>query len=85
VKDKRLEEYEEEDVRSSLDLRLAETVDSYQDREKKCMIYSITTHFPHKTLGLFDSPLTLFSLKSFSQISFSSLAFDTLESIFQVL
>ncbi|MEM4000236.1 MAG: AAA domain-containing protein [Saccharolobus sp.] len=33
-----------------LDLRLAETVDSYQDKEKKCIIYSITTHFPHKTL-----------------------------------
>jgi len=33
-----------------LDLRLAETVDSYQGREKELIIYSITAHYEHKAL-----------------------------------
>ncbi|MEM4466321.1 MAG: AAA domain-containing protein [Nitrososphaerota archaeon] len=50
AKGKNMREQEPEDVENLLDLRLAETVDSYQGREKKCIIYSITTHFPHKAL-----------------------------------
>jgi DNA replication ATP-dependent helicase Dna2 len=40
-------EIERPDSASILDLRIAETVDSYQGREKPCIIYSITTHTPH--------------------------------------
>jgi superfamily I DNA and/or RNA helicase len=44
------EEYEPEDPENLLDLRLAETVDSFQGREKDLVIYSITTHYEHKAL-----------------------------------
>jgi DNA replication ATP-dependent helicase Dna2 len=46
----REEEYEPEETEDLLDLRLAETVDSFQGREKNLIIYSITTHFEHKAL-----------------------------------
>jgi len=39
-----------EEPESLLDLRLAETVDSYQGREKQVIIYSITAHYRHKAL-----------------------------------
>jgi len=44
------EDYEPEEPEDLLDLRLAETVDSYQGREKEIIIYSITTHYEHKAL-----------------------------------
>ena len=44
------EDYEPEEPEDLLDLRLAETVDSYQGREKDLVIYSITTHYEHKAL-----------------------------------
>ena len=44
------EEYEPEDPENLLDLRLAETVDSFQGREKDLIIYSITTHYEHKAI-----------------------------------
>lgn len=44
------EDYEPEEPEDLLDLRLAETVDSYQGREKELIIYSITTHYEHKAL-----------------------------------
>ncbi|MEM0204016.1 MAG: AAA domain-containing protein [Archaeoglobaceae archaeon] len=42
--------YELDDPEQLLDLRLAETVDSYQGREKELVIYSVTAHYPHKAL-----------------------------------
>jgi DNA replication ATP-dependent helicase Dna2 len=44
------EDYEPEEPEDLLDLRLAETVDSYQGREKELIIYSVTTHYEHKAL-----------------------------------
>jgi DNA replication ATP-dependent helicase Dna2 len=44
------EDYEPDEPEDLLDLRLAETVDSYQGREKELIIYSITTHYEHKAL-----------------------------------
>lgn len=44
------EEYEPDEAEDLLDLRLAETVDSFQGREKDLIIYSVTTHFEHKAL-----------------------------------
>lgn len=44
------EEVETADSATILDLRVAETVDSYQGREKPCIIYSITNHAPHIAL-----------------------------------
>jgi len=45
-----VEEDEELGSATLLDLRIAETVDSYQGREKPCVIYSITSHYPHIAL-----------------------------------
>ena len=44
------EKYEISDVEDLLDLRMAETVDSYQGREKELIIYSVTAHYEHKAL-----------------------------------
>ena len=44
------DEFEKSDSATLLDMRLAETVDSYQGREKRCVIYSLTAHFNHKAL-----------------------------------
>ena len=44
------EDIERTDSASILDLRIAETVDSYQGREKPCIIYSLTNHMPHVAL-----------------------------------
>jgi len=41
---------EPDDTENLLDLRISETVDSYQGREKEIIIYSITSHFEHKAL-----------------------------------
>ena len=49
-KEEAQEVYEASDVEDLLDLRLAETVDSYQGREKELIIYSITAHYEHKAL-----------------------------------
>lgn len=44
------ENYEPDEPEDLLDLRRAETVDSYQGREKELIIYSATTHYEHKAL-----------------------------------
>ena len=40
-----------DDPEDILDLRFAETIDSYQGREKECVIYSLTSHRYHKALA----------------------------------
>jgi len=50
IERRREEEYEPEETEDLLDLRLAETVDSFQGREKDLIIYSVTAHFEHKAL-----------------------------------
>jgi DNA replication ATP-dependent helicase Dna2 len=39
-----------EDPENLLDLRVSETVDSYQGREKEVVLYSVTAHYEHEAL-----------------------------------
>ena len=39
-----------EDPENLLDLRVSETVDSYQGREKEVVLYSVTSHYEHEAL-----------------------------------
>jgi DNA replication ATP-dependent helicase Dna2 len=39
-----------EDPENLLDLRVSETVDSYQGREKEAVLYSVTSHYEHEAL-----------------------------------
>jgi len=70
---------EPDDPEDLLDLRFAETVDSYQGREKECIIYSLTSHYYHKALADYrrlnvaitrakSKLIIVSSLKTFSKI-----------------
>jgi len=52
-KDIELYDFSNEDVENLLDLRVSETVDSFQGREKPIIIYSVVKHYFHKALGYY--------------------------------
>mgnify|MGYP000722273720 CR=1 FL=1 len=67
------EEYAPEEPENILDLRVAETVDSYQGREKQAIIYSITAHYSHKALQDYRRANVAFTRARSKLIVFSSL------------
>ena len=67
------EDYVPEDVEGLLDLRVAETVDSYQGREKELVIYSVTSHYLHKALEDYRRVNVAFSRAKSKLIIISSL------------
>lgn len=62
-----------EEAENLLDLRLAETVDSYQGREKEVVIYSITADYAHRALLDYRRTNVAFSRARSKLIVFSSL------------
>ena len=62
-----------EDVENLLDLRISETVDSYQGREKEVILYSITADYEHKALLDYRRANVAFSRVRSKLIIFSSL------------
>jgi DNA replication ATP-dependent helicase Dna2 len=62
-----------EDVENLLDLRISETVDSFQGREKEVILYSITAHYEHKALLDYRRVNVAFSRARSKLVVFSSL------------
>jgi DNA replication ATP-dependent helicase Dna2 len=62
-----------EEVENLLDLRISETVDSYQGREKEVVLYSITAHYEHDALLDYRRANVAFSRARSKLIIFSSL------------
>jgi len=62
-----------EDAESLLDLRVSETVDSYQGREKGVVLYSATAHYEHEALLDYRRANVAFSRARSKLIVFSSL------------
>ena len=62
-----------EDAESLLDLRVSETVDSYQGREKEVVLYSATAHYEHEALLDYRRANVAFSRARSKLIVFSSL------------
>ena len=62
-----------EEVENILDLRVAETVDSYQGREKQVILYSITASHIHKALQDYRRANVAFTRAKSKLIVFSSL------------
>jgi len=62
-----------EEVENLLDLRVSETVDSYQGREKEVVLYSITAHYEHDALLDYRRANVAFSRARSKLILFSSL------------
>jgi DNA replication ATP-dependent helicase Dna2 len=67
------EECSPEEAENLLDLRISETVDSYQGREKEVILYSITAHYEHKALLDYRRANVAFSRARSKLILFSSL------------
>jgi DNA replication ATP-dependent helicase Dna2 len=62
-----------EEVENLLDLRISETVDSYQGREKEVVLYSITAHYEHDALLDYRRANVAFSRARSKLVIFSSL------------
>jgi DNA replication ATP-dependent helicase Dna2 len=62
-----------EEAENLLDLRISETVDSYQGREKEVILYSITADYEHKALLDYRRANVAFSRTRSKLIVFSSL------------
>ena len=62
-----------EDAENLLDLRVSETVDSYQGREKEVVLYSVTAHYEHEALLDYRRANVAFSRTRSKLIIFSSL------------
>jgi DNA replication ATP-dependent helicase Dna2 len=67
------EECSPEEAENLLDLRISETVDSYQGREKEVILYSITADYEHRALLDYRRANVAFSRSRSKLIVFSSL------------